>query len=77
MKVVTKRPTRRILVKHCNDRLTKRRPAIGKLNGLLQPLSLESFQLKPKDLDKDQLARVLRLLARHFLSLGAQPVKLD
>ena len=77
MKAVTKRPARRILIQHCNDRLTKRRSAIGKLNGLLQPLSLESFQLKPKDFDKDQLARVLRLLARRCASLGAQPVKLD
>ena len=77
MKAVTKRPARRILIQHCNDWLTKRRSAIGKLNGLLQQLSLESFQLKPKDFDKDQLARVLRLLARRCPSLGAQPVKLD
>ena len=77
MKAVTKRQARRILIQHCNAWLTKRRTAIGKLNGLLQQLSLESFQLKPKDFDKDQLARLLRLLARHCASLSARPVKLD
>ena len=48
MKMVLTRPARQILVKNVNDRVTKRRSAIGKLNDLLQEMSLDSLQLKPK-----------------------------
>ena len=62
--MVLKRPARQVLVKAANDRLTKRRSAIGAINELLQKMSLDTLQLKPKDIDKHLLARALRLLAR-------------
>ena len=62
--MVLKRPARQVLQKAANDRLTKRRTAVGKINELLHKMSLETLQLKPKDIDKPLLARALRLLAR-------------
>ena len=68
MRVIRKRAAREILVQAANGRLTKRRTAIRQLNGLLSKVSLDTFHLKPKDFNKDQLARVLRLLARRCVS---------
>ena len=63
-----KQAAREIPVQAAKGRLTKRRTAIRQLNGLLSKVSLDTFHLKPKDFNKDQLARVLRLLARRCVS---------
>ena len=62
--MLLKTPARQVLQKAANDRLKKRRTAVGKINELLHKMSLETLQLKPKDIDKPLLARALRLLAR-------------
>ena len=68
MRVIRKRAAREILVQAANGRLTKRRTAIRQLNGLLSKVSLDTFHLKPKNFNKDQLAWVLRLLTRRCVS---------
>ena len=68
MRVIRKRAAREILIQAANGRLTKRRTAIRQLNGLLSKVSLDTFHLKPKNFNKDQLAWVLRLLTRRCVS---------
>ena len=68
MRMIRKRPAREILFHAANGRLTQRRTTIRQVNGLLSTVSLDTFHFKPKDFNKDQLARMLRLFARRCAS---------
>ena len=57
-------PARAELVLRANACLSARRKAIRDVNALLNDLGLESLHLQPKDIDRAQFARALRVLNR-------------